>query len=215
MRRVPRSPNDQARADQARADQARADQALRCRRLPAKWLAAALITAAVALLAPGMTYVTAGRSSAATATTTATATTATATATTAATTTAAATSAAGADCKGVTQALLPANGFITNPSRTQGGHLWWHRSADGSVCIGTVIMWVQYNTTAAETWRVVVYSARHPGGLTVASQAFTLKRGWYWWGFGVHQAYRGLSAVCVTATGSFGTSCVHFGGPAG
>ena len=197
MRRVPRSPNDQARAD--RADQARADQALRRRRLPAKWLAAALITAAVALLAPGMSYVMAGRSSAATAT--------------AAATTTAATTAAG--CRGVTQALLPANGFITNPSRAQGGHLWWHRSADGSVCIGTVIMWVQYNTTAAKTWRVVVYSARHPGGLTVASRAFTLKRGWYWWGFGVHQAYQGLSAVCVTATGSFGTSCVHFGGSAG
>ena len=192
MRRVPRSPNDQARIDQA----------LRRRRLPAKWLAAGLITAAVALLAPGTSYVTAGRSSAAAATATAAAITA------AATTTA-------AGCRGVTQALLPANGFITNPSRAQGGHLWWHRSADGSVCIGTVIMWVQYNTTAAKTWRVVVYSARHPGGLTVASRAFTLKRGWYWWGFGVHQAYQGLSAVCVTATGSFGTSCVRFGGPAG
>jgi hypothetical protein len=200
VRRVPRSPNDQARADQA----------LRRRRLPAKWLAAALITAAVALLAPGMTYVTAGRSSAATATTTTTAAT-NAAATTNATAT---TTAAGAGCKGVTQALLPANGFITNPSRAQGGHLWWHRSADGSVCIGTVIMWAQYNTTAAKTWRVVVYSARHPGGLTVASRAFTLKQGWYWSGFGVHQAYRGLSAVCVTVTESFGMSCVHFSGPA-
>ena len=83
------------------------------------------------------------------------------------------------------------------------------------MCIGTVIMWVRYNTTAAKTWRVIVYSARHPGGLTVASRAFALKRGWYWRGFGVHQAYQGLSAVCVTATGSFGTSCVRFGGPAG
>ena len=190
MRQDPRSPNDQARIDQARIDQA-----LRRSRLPAKWLAAALITAAVALLAPGTSYVTADRSSAATATA-------------AATTTA-------AGCRGVTQALLPANGFITNPSRAQGGHLWWHRSADGSVCIGTVIMWVQYNTTAAKTWRVIVYSARHPGGLTVASRTFTLKRGWYWWGFGVHQAYQGLSAVCVTATESFGMSCVHFSGPAG
>ncbi|HEX3305474.1 MAG TPA: hypothetical protein VHS32_04445 [Streptosporangiaceae bacterium] len=111
--------------------------------------------------------------------------------------------------------MLPANGFITNPSRAQGGHLWWHHSADGSVCIGTVIMWVQYNTIAAKTWRVIVYSARHPGGLTVASRAFTLKRGWYWRGFGVHQAYRGLSAVCVTATESFGMSCVRFSAPAG
>jgi len=198
VRRVPRSPNDQARADQA----------LRRRRLPAKWLAAALITAAVALLAPGTTYVTAGPSSAAAAATTAAA-------TTTAATTAAAKTAAGAGCKGVTPALLPANGFITNPSRAQGGHLWWHRSADGSVCIGTVIMWVQYNTTAAKTWRVVVYSARHPGGLTVASQAFTLKRGWYWWGFGVHRSFQDLSAVCVTATGAFGMSCVQFGAPAG
>jgi len=63
---------------------------------------------------------------------------------------------------GVTEAFLPANGFVTNPSRAQGGHLWWHRSADGSVCIGTVIVWVQYNATAAKTWRVIVYSARHP-----------------------------------------------------
>jgi hypothetical protein len=196
VRRVLRSPFSYADADQARR-----------RRLPAKWLAAMLITAAVALLAPGVTYVTAGRSST-TAATTATTTTATVATTATATTTA-------AGCRGVTQALLPANGFITNPSRAQGGHLWWHRSADGSVCIGTVIMWVQYNTTAAKTWRVVVRSARHPGGLTVASRAFTLKRGWYWWGFGVHQAYQGLSAVCVTATESFGTSCVHFGGPAG
>ena len=199
MRRVPRSPINYADTDQARRGH-----------LPAKWLATMLITAAVALLAPGVTYMTAGRSS----TTMATTTTAAATTTAVSTTTAGVTTAAGGGCKGVTQALLPANGFITNPSRVQGGHLWWHRSADGSVCIGTVIMWVQYNTTAAKTWRVVVYSARHPGGLTVASRAFTLKRGWYWWGFGVHQAYRGLSAVCVTATESFGMSCVHFSGPA-
>jgi hypothetical protein len=191
VRRIPRSPVSYADADQARR-----------RRLPAKWLAAMLITTAVALLAPGVTYATAGRSSTAAATTTTTAAAAATVATTA------------VGCRGVTEALLPANGFITNPSRAQGGHLWWHRSADGSVCIGTVIMWVRYNTTAAKTWRVIVYSARHPGGLTVASRAFTLKRGWYWRGFGVHQAYQGLSAVCVTATESFVTSCVHFGGPA-
>jgi len=83
------------------------------------------------------------------------------------------------------------------------------------VCIGTVIMWVRYNTTAAKTWRVIVYSARHPDGMTVASRASTLQRGWYWRGFGVHQAYQGLSAVCVTAPESFGMSCVHFSGPAG
>ena len=169
----------------------------RRRRLPAKWLAAVLITAAVGLLAPGVTYITAGRSSTTTATTTREPRPRLNTAT--------------AGCRGVTQAILPASGFITNPSRAQGGHLWWRRSADGSVCIGTVIMWVQYNATAAKTWRVIIYSARHPGGLTVASRTFTLKRGWYWWGFGVHQNYQGLEAVCVSATESFGMSCVNIG----
>ena len=201
MRRVPRSPIDQARAEQARR-----------RRLPTKWLAAVLITAAVGLLAPGMTYITAGRSSTTTATTTAATTAATTATTTAATTVNTAT----AGCRGVTQAILPASGFITNPSRAQGGHLWWRRSADGgSVCIGTVIMWVQYNTTAAKTWQVTIYSARHPDGLIVASRTFSLKRGWYWWGFGVHQYYQGLNAVCLSATESFGSSCVDFSAPAG
>jgi hypothetical protein len=183
VRRVPRSLINHAYTD---ADQARR------RRLPVKWLAAVLITTAVGLLAPGVTYITAGRSSTTTATTTA------------------ATTAAG--CRGVTPALLPASGFVTNPSRTQGGHLWWQRSADGgSVCIGTVIMWVQYNTTAAKTWQVTIYSSRHPAGLIVASRTFSLKRGWYWWGFGVHQYYQGLEAVCVSATESFGMSCINIG----
>ena len=79
------------------------------------------------------------------------------------------------------------------------------------MCIGTVIMWVQYNTTAAKTWQVTIYSARHPAGLIVASRTFSLKRGWYWWGFGVHQYYQGLEAVCVSATESFGMSCVNIG----
>jgi hypothetical protein len=188
VRRVPRSLINHASTD---ADQARR------RRLPVKWLAAVLITTAVGLLAPGVTYITAGRSSTTTATTTA------------ATTAAANTTTAG--CQGVTPALLPASGFITNPNRAQGGHLWWHRSADGSVCIGTVVMWVQYNTTAAKSWQVSIYSARHPAGLIVASRTFTLKRGWYWWGFGVHQNYQGLEAVCVSATESFGVSCVNIG----
>jgi hypothetical protein len=202
VRRIPRSPVSYADADQARR-----------RRLPARWLAAMLITAAVALLAPDATYVTAGRSSAAAAATTAaTSTTTTMSATTtAATTTATAT----AGCRGVTLTLRPADGFIANPSRAQAGHLWWHRSADGSVCVGTVIMWVQYNTTAARTWRVIVYSARHPGGLTVASRTFTLERGWYWRDFGVHRSFQDLSAVCLTATESFGMSCVQFSAPAG
>ena len=103
MRRIPRSPVSYADADQARR-----------RRLPAKWLAGLLITTAVALLAPGVTYVTAGRSS----TTAAATTEATSAATAAAATTAATAATAEAPgCRGVTEALLPANGFITNPSR--------------------------------------------------------------------------------------------------
>ena len=188
-------------------NQTYSDEARR-RRLPAKWLAAVLITAAVGLLAPGVTHITAGRSSTTTATTTA--------ATTAAMAVNTAVNTAMAGCRGVTQAILPASGFITNPNRAQGGHLWWRRSADGgSVCIGTVIMWVQYNTTVAKTWQVTIYSARHPDGLIVASRTFSLKRGWYWWGFGVHQYYQGLNAVCLSATESFGSSCVDFSAPAG
>jgi hypothetical protein len=113
-------------------------------------------------------------------------------------------------CRGVTPAVIPAVGFITNPSRTQAGHLWWRAEA-GGVCIGTVIEWVQYNTTATKNWRVIVYSAQHPMGQVVAQRTFTLGRGWYWWSFGVHQVFPGLSAVCVTADDSFGVACLHFG----
>jgi hypothetical protein len=137
----------------------------------------------VALLAPGVSYATASQFSP-----------------------------AATGCTGVTPAVFPALGFITNPARTQGGHLWWRSSAaNGSVCIGTVVQWVQYNTTATKTWKVVVYSAQHPGGQTVAQKTFTLGRGWYFWSFGVHQVYSGLSAVCVTADDSFGAPCIHFG----
>ena len=168
-------------------------QATRTRRLPRRWLAAALITGAVALLAPGVSYATAGQASPASPA-----------------------PALAAGCRGVTPAVFPALGFITNPGRTQGGHLWWRRSADGSsVCIGTVVEWVQYNVTATKTWRVIVYSARHPGGLIVASRTFTLGRGVYFWSFGVHQAYSGLSAVCLTADDSFGVPCIRFSQPAG
>ena len=117
---------------------------------------------------------------------------------------------AAAGCLGVTPAVIPALGFVTNPSRTQAGLLWWRPEA-GGVCVGTVVEWVQYNTTATKTWRVIVYSAQHPGGQVVAEQTFTLGRGWYWWSFGVHQVFAGLSAVCVTADDSFGVPCLHFG----
>jgi hypothetical protein len=52
--------------------------------------------------------------------------------------------------------------------------------------------------------------ARYPGGLTVVSRTFTLGRGSYFWSFGVHQAYSGLSAVCLTADDSFGVPCIRF-----
>jgi hypothetical protein len=159
--------------------------ATRAGRLPRRWLAAALITGAVALLAPGVSYATAAQSGP-----------------------------AAGGCTGVTPAVIPALGFITDPHRTQGGHLWWRPAAAGSgVCIGTVVEWVQYTVTATKTWRVIVYSAQHPGGQVVASRTFTLGRGWYFWGFGVHQAYQGLTAVCLTADDSFGVACLRFSAP--
>jgi len=151
--------------------------------LPGIWLAAGAILVAAALLAPGISSATASLTSLS--------------------------SPAVAGCKGVTPAAFPALGFITDPHRTQGGHLWWRRTGT-SVCIGTVVEWVRYNTTATRTWRVIVYSAGHPDGQVVASRTFTLARGWYFWSFGVHQAYTGLSAVCVTADDAFGVPCIRF-----
>jgi hypothetical protein len=114
-------------------------------------------------------------------------------------------------CLGVTPAIFPAQGFITNPGRSQGGHLWWRFAGDGtSVCIGTVVEFVQYNATATKTWRVIVYTNQNPGGVTVAMRTFTLNRGGYFWGFGLHRVFSGLTAVCLTADESFGMSCVHF-----
>ena len=52
------------------------------------------------------------------------------------------------------------------------------------MCIGTVVEFVQYNATAAKTWRVVVYTSQNPGGVTVAKRTFSLRRGDYFWGFG-------------------------------
>jgi len=167
----------------------RTRQATRTRRLSRRWLATLLITGAVALLAPGVSYATAGQSSPSSPP-----------------------SPAAAGCLGVTPAAFPALGFITDPHRTQGGHLWWRRPAAGAgVCIGTVVEWVQYNTTATKTWQVIVYSTQYPHGLAVARRTFTLGRGWYFWSFGVHQVFPGLSAVCVTASDSFGTPCIDFG----
>jgi hypothetical protein len=162
---------------------------MRTGRLSGSWLAALLIIGLMALLIPGVSPVMSG-------------------ATTSQASPAAATADAG--CRGVTAAVIPALGFITNPDRTQGGHLWW-RAEPGGTCIGTVVEWVQYNTTATKTWQVIVYSAQHPGGQVVAEQTFTLGQGWYWWSFGVRQAFQGLSAVCIIADESFGVPCLHFG----
>ena len=83
------------------------------------------------------------------------------------------------------------------------------------MCIGTVVQWVQYNVTTAKTWRVIVFTAQNPGGVTVARQTFTLGRGVYFWSFGVHRVFSGLSAVCLTAAESFGMSCLPFTPPGG
>jgi hypothetical protein len=164
--------------------------ATRTGRLSGRWLAALLITGLMALLIPGVSHATASHATASQASPAATA--------------------ADVGCLGVTPAVIPALGFITNPDRTQAGHLWWC-AEPGGICIGTVVEWVQYNTTATKTWRVIVYSAQYPGGQVVAQQTFTLGRGWYWWSFGVHQVFPGLSAVCITADESFGVPCLHFG----
>ena len=66
------------------------------------------------------------------------------------------------------------------------------------------------NATATKTWRVIVYSAQHPDGQVVAQRTFTLGQGWYWFSFGVHQVFSGLTAVCITASDSFGVPCLHF-----
>jgi hypothetical protein len=178
---------------------------------------AAVITGAVAVLAPGVHYATASppvpashpQAATLAAQTGATQTGATQTPTPQA---GAAAQAAAPGCLGVTPAIFPAQGFITNPNRSQGGHLWWRFAGDGtSVCVGTVVEFVQYNVTAAKTWRVIVYTAQNPGGVTVAKRTFTLRRGDYFWGFGLHRVFSGLTAVCLTADDSFGMSCVHFG----
>jgi hypothetical protein len=180
-------------------------------RLSRTWLMAAVITGAVAVLAPGVHYATASPPAPAShpqAATLAAQTGATQTPTPQA---GAAAQAAGPGCLGVTPAIFPAQGFIANPNRSQGGHLWWRFTGDGtSVCIGTVVEFVQYNATATKTWRVIVYTNQNPGGVTVAKRTFTLNRGDYFWNFGVHRVFSGLTAVCLTADESFGMSCVHF-----
>jgi hypothetical protein len=164
----------------------------RTRRLTAALIAAAVaLSALLALLAPGVSYAAAGQSTGSAQ--------------------ARSSPALAVDgCTGATQAVFPAVGFITDPDRSQAGHLWWRPEADG-VCIGTVVEFVQYNTTATKTWRVIVYSAGYPRGQVVAARTFSLGPGWYYFGFGVHQVFSGLSQVCITADDSFGVSCTDVG----
>lgn len=189
--------------------------------LSRKWLMAAVITGAVAVLAPGVHYATASPSAPAAHPQVATLAAQNGAAQNGAEQNGiqqtptpqagAAAQAAATGCLGVTPAIFPAQGFITNPGRSQGGHLWWRFAGDGtSVCIGTVVEFVQYNATATKTWRVIVYTHQNPGGVTVAMRTFTLNRGDYFWGFGLHRVFSGLTAVCLTADESFGMSCVHF-----
>jgi hypothetical protein len=178
--------------------------------LSRKWLMAAVITGAVAVLAPGVHYATASPTAPAAHPQVATLAAQNGIQQTP-TPQAGAAAQAATGCLGVTPAIFPAQGFITNPGRSQGGHLWWRFAGDGtSVCIGTVVEFVQYNTTATKTWRVIVYTNQNPGGVTVAKRTFTLNRGDYFWGFGVHRVFTGLTAVCLAADESFGMSCVHF-----
>jgi hypothetical protein len=177
----------------------------RVRRVRGKWVALVAVTAGV--LVPGVGYATSSMASPASASHSGVQ---LASQSSAAQSGAAQSSAAGDSCRGVHQVAFPAVGFITNPERSQGGHTWWLLEPDGSVCIGTVAEWVQYNVSATRTWQVIVYSAQHPQGQVVDSKTFTLSAGWYLFGFKVRQAYQGLTKVCITANDTFGTSCIHF-----
>jgi hypothetical protein len=159
-------------------------------RLSRRWLIAALITAAVAVLAPGISYATASQSSQPS--------------------NSVQSAQSAASCFGVHKATFPAVGFIDAPGRTQGGHTWWSRMDSGSICIGTVVEFVQYTATETKTWRVIAYSTAHPAGQTVASGTFTLRQGWYLFPFRVRRAFAGLSKVCITADFSFGAPCIQF-----
>lgn len=165
----------------------------RARRLPRKWAVIAAVAASAAVLIPGIGYATASQASPAVSQASP-----------------AASQQAADGCRGLTEEILPAKGFITDPARDQGGHFWWRAEPGDSVCVGTVVEFVQYNVTATKTWQVTVYDTQNPNGVTVGTETFTLNAGWYLWPFRIRQAFAGLSAVCITASDSFGVSCIHF-----
>jgi hypothetical protein len=102
-----------------------------------------------------------------------------------------ATSQAPAGCKGVTLAGIPAQGVITNPGQTEGGHLGL-RNTGGRTCIGTVVAHVELTAAApARTLRVIIFDAAEPGGLTVAKMQVTAGPGPVSRAFGIHQPSAG------------------------
>jgi hypothetical protein len=124
---------------------------------------------------------------------------------------------ASASCRGVTLAVIPAQGVIASADGSEGGHLWW-RTESGGTCVGTVIEDVQLSAAVpARTLRVIVFTAADPGGLTVAKQQVT-GSGAVSRAFGIHQVFRGLTQVCLIATSSLVPSpdmpCAVFGQPA-
>jgi hypothetical protein len=121
-------------------------------------------------------------------------------------------------CTGVTLAVIPAQGAITNTAGTEGGHLWWRDTAGGT-CVGTVVENVQFTAAApGRTLRVIIYDTAEPGGLTVAKLPVTAAPGQVSRAFGIHQVFPGLTAVCLAATSPVVPSpdmpCVNFGQPA-
>ena len=124
---------------------------------------------------------------------------------------------AGAGCKGVTPAVIPAQGAITNPGQTEGGHFWW-RPAGGGTCIGTVVEDVVLTAAApSRTLRVIVFDAAEPGGLTIAKMEVNAGPGPQSRAFAIHQVFTGLTAVCLAATSPAVPSpdmpCFQFGQP--
>ncbi len=125
-----------------------------------------------------------------------------------------------AGCTGVTLAVIPAQGVISDTAGTEGGHLWWRNTAAGT-CVGTVAENLQFIAAppTVPLWlRVIVYDTADPGGLTVGKMQVTADSGPLSMAFGIHQAFPGLSKVCLAASSpvlsSQGMPCVQLGQPA-
>jgi hypothetical protein len=119
------------------------------------------------------------------------------------------------ECFGVKEAMFPPNGFVTDPGRDQGGHMWTQALPDGSTCIGTVVEYMEYAITGTKTWTVIAYSPAHPSGEIIASNTFTLNQGFYLFPFRIRKPFAGLTKVCVSGTEAFGISCVSLLSPPG